>query len=293
VTVAEAPLIAIVAAGEMGSAIGARLRSRGARVITSLTGRSAASARRARDAGIEVVETYVELMRAELFLSIVPPGRARELAEQLAPALAGASNKPVFVDCNAVSVRTVASIAATIERAGAPFVDAGIIGGPPSERGTDGACIYASGAHARALAPLAAYGMRVRYLDGPIGQASALKMSYAAITKGLIAIGSVAALGATRAGVVDALRTELRESQPAIAPWLDRQLPTIARKAYRWIAEMHEIAEFLESPASGETIYRGAAQFYAHLAATNEDGNGGEAAEAIVQLDRFVQTQHA
>src|ERR1700719_2622395 len=99
--------VAIVGAGEMGAAVGRRLRESGARVMTSLAGRSAESVARVRDAGLEVVDDDDSLVRdASFVLSIVPPGVAVEVAERLRAPLSRTQTKPVFVECNAVSPAT-------------------------------------------------------------------------------------------------------------------------------------------------------------------------------------------
>ena len=122
--------IAIVAQGAMGAGVGALLRRGGAQVVTSLNGRSAASAKRAQDAGMSPVSD-AELASADMLLSILPPGDALAFANRMAPHLAAATRKPLFADCNAVSPATVRRIAEVIAATGAEFVDAGIIGGPP------------------------------------------------------------------------------------------------------------------------------------------------------------------
>jgi len=104
-------------------------------------------------------------------------------------------------------------------------------------------------------------------LDGPIGAASALKMSYAGITKGLTAIGAAMMLGASRAGCAPDLRQELSESQPQLFAWLTRQVPRMYSKAYRWVAEMEEIAAFLEQDPGSSAMYAGMARLYERLAA--------------------------
>lgn len=256
--------VALVATGAMGAAMGQRLVEHGARVLTSLEGRSSASETRARAAGMQAV-SGPDLMEADLFLSVVPPGAALELAGQFAPLLAGTSRKPLYVDCNAVNPQTVGLIAAEIAGAGADFVDAGIIGGPPRP-GTPGPSIYCSGPAADATRVLIDYGLRIRQVEGPVGAASALKMSYAGITKGLIAIGSAMALGAARAGVQDALLTELGESQLQLLKQLRKMVPEMFSKSYRWVAEMQEIAGFLDGVDGGGSIYDGAAALYEHLA---------------------------
>jgi len=268
--------IAIIAPGEMGSATGRRLREHGARILTSLSGRSQASAARAERAGFTVVDDMARLVAdSALLLSIVPPGEAVALAERLAPVLAAAGRKPVYVDCNAVSPETARRIGAILARAGCGFVDAGIIGPPPSA--TARTVFYVSGEAAGALGALGTLGLDVRVLDAPVGAASALKMSYAALTKGITALGSAIALGAARGGTTDALIQELRESQPALLPYLAR-LPTMFPKAYRWVAEMEEIADFLAGDAPAQELYHAMARLYERLAAGAATPERGELA---------------
>ncbi|HUN52078.1 MAG TPA: DUF1932 domain-containing protein [Candidatus Sulfotelmatobacter sp.] len=258
-------VVAIIAQGSMGSGVAARLVGHGVRVLTSLAGRSAASAGRAEAAGMRAVSD-AEVAAADMILSIVPPGEALPLARRFAPLLRATSRKPLYADCNAVSPRTVQAIAEVIAATGAPFVDAGIIGGPPKPEGK-GPAFYASGAEAGRLAVLRDFGLDVPLLDGPIGAASALKMSYAGITKGLTALGSVMLLAATRGGAAAALQRELAQSQPALLAWLTRQVPGMYPKAYRWVAEMQEIADFAGDDPAGRRIFEGAAELYQRLAA--------------------------
>ncbi|MGO8866494.1 MAG: DUF1932 domain-containing protein [Alphaproteobacteria bacterium] len=267
-----APTIVVIAMGEMGSAVGRRLRERGAKVLTSLAGRSAASRARAERAGVAIVDDDVKLVAdADYVLSIIPPGEAAAFAARMAPALGQSNRRPVFVDCNAVSPQTVRKVEALLAPSGCPFVDAGIIGGPPRE-GEDGPRFYASGPHAAAFAALRDYGLDVRPMEGTIGSASALKLSYASLTKGLTALGAVMMLGAGRAGVAAALSGELDASQPALKSWLERQVPRMYPKAYRWVAEMEEIAAYLEADPAGAEIYRGAARLYERLAEAHAAG---------------------
>jgi L-threonate 2-dehydrogenase len=268
--------IAIIAPGEMGSATGRRLREHGARILTSLAGRSKASAERAERAGFAILDDLAALVEeAALMLSIVPPGAAVALAERLAPLLAAARAKPIYVDCNAVSPETARRIGAIVARAGCRFVDAGIIGPPPSPGART--VFYASGEAARAAGALGALGLDLRVLDAPVGAASALKMSYAGLTKGIAGLGSAIALGAARGGTTDALIQELRESQPALLPYLAR-LPTLFPKAYRWVAEMEEIADFLAGDVPAQQLYHAIARLYERLAAGAASPETGELA---------------
>ena len=259
---AGAPRTAIVAVGAMGSGVGRRLAANGVEVITSLDGRSEASRRRAEAAGM--VDVPVErLAEADLFLSILPPSEAVALARRMAPVLG--PRKVVYVDCNAVSPATAKEIGGIVMAAGCPFVDAGIIGSPPSEKANPR--IYASGEHAQRFAALARYGLNIPVLDGPNGAASALKLSYAGISKGITALGAAMMLAATRAGAAAALRQELAQSQAEVLAGLQRTMPSMYSKAYRFAGEMEEIAAFIgeEFPESG--IYRGMAGLYERIAA--------------------------
>jgi L-threonate 2-dehydrogenase len=275
------PIVAIVAPGSMGAAVGARLAANGLEVVTALEGRSAASRERARAAGITVVPER-RLAEADLVLSIVPPGAALAFAERAVPWLASAPRKPLFVDCNAVSPATVERIAERVAATGAPFVDAGIIGAPPRE-GRSGPHFYASGPHAARFAALSSHGLTIRVLDAPIGAASALKMSYAGITKGLTAVGAVMLLASVRAGVDAALRAELAESQPQLLSGFVRGVPSMFPKAYRWVAEMREIAAFAAADPAAATIFEGASSLYDRLA-RDAAGEGVERAA----LARFL-----
>jgi L-threonate 2-dehydrogenase len=260
--------VAIVGAGEMGAAVGRRLRETGARVLTSIAGRSAESAARVRGAGLEVVSDDDSLVRdASFVLSIVPPGVAVEVAERLRGPLGRANAKPIYVECNAISPATCRRIR---ELLGAiTFIDAGIIGGPPAAGTQDpakGPRFYASGADARQLTRLAAFGLDIAILDGPVGDASGLKLCYAGLTKGFTALCATMLGAAEREGLADALRSELARSQPGFLGRLERAVPAMRPKAYRWVAEMQQIAEFVGGPDDGATIYEGAARLYQRVA---------------------------
>jgi 3-hydroxyisobutyrate dehydrogenase-like beta-hydroxyacid dehydrogenase len=258
--------IVVVAPGEMGAGIGGRLVARGARVRTSLAGRGAASAERARKAGLEPIENDRALLEgADIVLSVVPPAAALPLAERFAPVLAGLAEKPVFADCNAIAPATMARIAGCLAASGAAVVDAAIIGAPPSGDGP-GPRLYASGPAAERLLALRDVGLDVRLVDGGIGQASALKLSYAMLGKGVTALGTAMMLAADRAGVSADLCRELEASQPVLLAYLQRQVPGMLPKAYRWVAEMEEIAGFLGAPGAGSPIYDGAARVYERIA---------------------------
>lgn len=276
------PVIAVIAQGAMGAGVGGRLAERGAEVLTSLQGRSASSAERAAKAQMRDASDD-EIAAADIILSIVPPSDALVLAKRLAPALARAPRKALYIDMNAISSELAKEVGAVIAATGAPFADGGIIGGPP-RAGYDGPSLYVAAAPAGALAPLAQCGLVVKPLDGPVGAASALKMSYASITKGLTAIASASILGAAKYGASDALHAELAHSQKALLASLTRSVPEMFPKAYRFVGEMEEIADHFGRPSSAE-IYRGMAKLYQEIA---DDVDAGGKAE-IAALTAFFR----
>jgi L-threonate 2-dehydrogenase len=258
------PVVAVIAPGAMGAAVGKRLADNGLTVLTSLDGRSEETRARAKAVGMTAAKDE-DIARTDFILSILPPGDALSLAQRFVPALTASNAKPVYVDCNAINPKTVDRVAAAIAPTECPFVDGGIIGQPPKP-GDAGPRIYASGAAAPRFAALRDYGLDIRVLDGEMSAASALKMSYAGITKGTQAIGAAMMLAATRAGSADALTAELQLSQKEMLAWLKRQLTMMPPKAYRWVAEMQEIAGFVGDDPAARELYEGAAEFYERFA---------------------------
>jgi 3-hydroxyisobutyrate dehydrogenase-like beta-hydroxyacid dehydrogenase len=282
----DPPVIAIIGAGEMGAAVGRRLREAGARVLTSLDGRSPASVDRVRRAGLEVVDDDQRLTDGiDCILSIVPPAAALEVAGRLCTPLRHAASPPPFADCNAIAPTTMRRIEGLLDPL--PVIDAGIIGGPPipdSQDPSAGPRVYTSGPHAHRLAILTRYGLDIAVMDAPIGAASGLKLAYAGLTKGFTALAAAIVTAASRDGLAEALRIELARSQPQFLDRIDRFVPAMFTKAYRWVAEMEQIAEFISDPAAGATIYEGAARLYEMIAADLADG---QPHDRFANLTRF------
>ncbi len=247
----------------MGAGVGARLVEHGVTVLTTLAGRSDASAERARVAGMQAV-TDEQCARADFFLSICPPSEAPALAARIARIIAMSDQKPVYVDCNAVSPKTKIIIGDTLIKAGSRFVDVGIIGLPP--KGNQGPVLHASGKDAARFAALNEFGIEIKLIDAPIGAASALKMSYAGITKGLLALAPMMMLAASRAGVAKELHNELARTQASLLQGFEKSVPDMFDKAYRFVGEMREIADFAGDDLAARLMYEAVAQFYTRIA---------------------------
>jgi 3-hydroxyisobutyrate dehydrogenase-like beta-hydroxyacid dehydrogenase len=276
--------IAVVAMGEMGAGVAHRLVERGARVLTSLGGRSAASAARASAAGVTLVDDATLIVEADMLLSIVPPSVAGATAARFLPLIEKAARKPVYIDCNAIAPQTLAVIAKTFTAKSLPFIDASIIGAAPKPDGSSPR-LYMSGPMSGEAETLKQLGLDVRVLSEALGDASALKMSYAGITKGFQALGASMVLGAGRNGAAESFVAELKASQPQLHAWLSKQLPSMYDKAYRWDGEMREIAKFLLPEQGASEMLTGAANLYEHIAADNQ---AGPQSEIISTLNRFV-----
>jgi hypothetical protein len=209
----------------------------------------------------------------------------RDTGDRYRRFLAASEKNPVFAECNAIAPATARHIGALFEGSVCRYVDAGIIGGPPSERLDDaGPRFYAAGPYAHDLARLAEFGLDVSMLDGPIGAASGLKLSYAGLTKGITAIGAAMISAAVRDEVADALRDELARSQPQLLARLMRQVPAMLPKAYRWVSEMEEIAEFLGADDRGAMIYREAARLYDRIATGRVSSEDSYAMRALADF---------
>jgi 3-hydroxyisobutyrate dehydrogenase-like beta-hydroxyacid dehydrogenase len=262
------PTVAIMAPGDMGHSVGAVLGAKGLRVVTCLEGRSARTRALADRAGIEDLGDDAALVQtADVLLSILVPAQAEALAQRIANALDTTGGDLLYVDCNAIAPGTACRIGAIVEAAGARFVDAGIIG-PPPRPGAASTRFYASGAAAREFATLRDHGLDVRIVSERAGDASAVKMCYAALTKGTTAIMTELKIAAERLGVSEALDAELALSQAAMLERMQRSVPAMVPKAHRWVGEMEEIARTFAAAGLTPLTFEGAAALYAFVAAT-------------------------
>ena len=278
----SAATIALIAPGAMGSAMAARLTDAGHRVLTSLAGRSAASRARAEAAGM-IDAPDEQLVACNMILSIVPPAEAAGLVERFMPLLRAQAHKPLFVDVNALNPVSKKALAARLAQAGCDMVDGGIIGPPPTG-GSRLTTTFLSGARAQDAMILDVPGSGAAVLEGDVGAASALKMCYGGINKGVVGLASALMRAAARHGAADALHAEMQRSMPDLFTRYQRQVPDMIPKAYRWVAEMQEIAAFLgEDDAAGAQLFEGMAGLFAHIEA-DQQGDG----EDIAALMRAI-----
>lgn len=271
--------IGLIGAGAMGSAVGRRLVEAGATVITVLDGRSNQTIERATAAGM-VRASLAEVVQADLILSIVPPSTAISVAKSLVAPLVSVGKSTPFIDFNAISPSTMAEVASILAESDSPVLDGSIIGGPP-QPGEIGPTFYVSGDPDHRSEVLTSLLLKVRRIDGPIGAASALKMVYAGISKGTIGLGAAMLLAATKSGSAESLRTEMAVSLPEVQSRLRKSVPTMYPKAYRWVGEMQEIAEFLGPGNPAAKIFEGMAEVFANF---SDDLEGdGELISAVNQ----------
>ncbi|KAF8973178.1 6-phosphogluconate dehydrogenase C-terminal domain-like protein [Flammula alnicola] len=278
-------IIAVIAPGAMGANVGHKLVEAGNVVLTSLEGRSDATRERAKKAGMVDASWSDIVQKADIVLSIIPPRDALSFAQRLLRehnSLNRTDKDPlVFADCNAVNVDTIKSIAALFTESPIAFLDGCIIGGPPSGNYVPTFYGSANPGDEKGLKlfeeVIGRSGIKVRLLSGEgsgIGNASALKMSYAGISKGLTGLFTTIILAAhtNSPATSEALLQELSDSQPELLERITRAVPAMIPKAYRWVGEMEEIAGFV---GGGEgDIYHGMSQIYARVERSIEEGNG-------------------
>jgi len=274
--------IGILHPGDMGSVVGACAVAGGARVLWASEGRSAGSRERATGVGLEDAGTVAALVAAsDVILSVCPPHAALDLARDVA----GRRFAGLFVDANAVAPATAREIGAVVEAGGANFVDGGLIGPPPRNAGSTR--LYLSGREAKRAAALfeASALEAIAIADGP-GAASALKMAYAAYTKGSSALlMAIRALAASE-GVDDALLAEWRRSQPDLPKRSEAAARDNARKAWRFVGEMEEIAATFTAAGLPGGFHEAAAVIYERLAGYKDAAAPPSMADLVAPLTR-------
>ena len=231
--------------GSMGAAVAACVTVNGHTAHWASDGRSAATRARADDAGAIGHPTMLEAVDAvDVVISVCPPDNALDVARDVGAAARETGTTPTFVDANAIAPITMAAVAAELSASGCAVVDGGIVGLPPTTSGH--ARLFLSGEGSAAIVDIfEGSNLEGIVINGEIGAASALKMSYAAWTKGSAALLLTIAAAAEAHGVADELRTEWDRSQPGTTQRLQATASRTASKAWRWEGEMQEIAATL------------------------------------------------
>jgi 3-hydroxyisobutyrate dehydrogenase-like beta-hydroxyacid dehydrogenase len=268
--------IGLLHPGEMGAAVGTALRQDGREVLWASAGRSAATVERAHAAGLHDCKTLGELAaKCEVIVSLCPPPAAGEVARSVA-GFGG-----IYVEANAVSPATARSIGHSFDR----FVDGAVIGPPPSRAGTTR--LYLSGAEAAAVAELFEGSIvQAVVVSGDPGAASALKMAFAAWTKGtaalLLAIRSVA----REAGVEPALLDQWARSHPQLVERSESAARSAARVGWRWSSEMDEIGDTFAALGLPDGFGRAAAEIYRRSPRHSPDPDADTLSDVLSWLSR-------
>jgi 3-hydroxyisobutyrate dehydrogenase-like beta-hydroxyacid dehydrogenase len=261
--------IAIISPGDMGSAVGGLLVSNGAEVYTCLQNRSQRTKSLSEAAGITDLPDFNELVTTvDVVLSITVSEIVQQVCEEVAKAAQATGSFPIFAECNAISPNKSKQLQAILESAGCTYIDASIIGGPPARGDTTSGVkgksphIYYSGENTEDFSTLTEVGLDLKYLGSNIGQASAIKMTYAALTKGSTALYTELMLAAQIMGVSDQLAEEFTTTQSDAYTRMAKWIPTMPAKARRWVSEMKEIqATFEELNMTGH-IFEGVSEMY-------------------------------
>jgi 3-hydroxyisobutyrate dehydrogenase-like beta-hydroxyacid dehydrogenase len=260
--------VGIVSPGDMGQAIAGRIKESGMSVYAALDGRSERTRKLAQAAGLADCGSIDKLVATcELIISVINPGEALDVAGKVAAAMKASGRKMAFADLNAVSPQTARDMDQLIRAAGGMFIDGGIIGPPP--RGEkDKPRLYVSGPDAYLFEQIKHPNLQVRIMSERIGDASGVKMCYAAMTKGTTALAVELLVAARKLGVEQALEKELRDSRSDVFDWQMKSLGSMPPKAYRWVPEMQEIAKTFGELGMTRRIFEGATDMYAMVAAT-------------------------
>jgi len=262
-------IIGLLNPGEMGAAVGQCLTRHGHTVLWASEGRSAQTAKRAAAAGLTDAGSPRHVAdQARVILSICPPHAALDVAW----AVHGFTG--LYLDANAIAPGTAREVAQLITSNGGRYVDGGIIGPPPISAGTTR--MYLSGEYAAEIQDLfKGTGLDPLIVPGTATAASAVKMAYAAWTKGTAALLLGARALARAEGVEESLLAEWALSQPQLAAQSERAARSGATKGWRWIGEMEEIAQSMAAAGLPDGFHQAAAEIYRRCPRL-PDGSAGE-----------------
>ncbi len=281
-------IVGFIGAGEMGAGMAAAMVRAGHACLAVGEGRSAETVGRMNEAGMESVPSLDDLAsRSEIAFSVVPPERAEDLAAAFARCATGAGRETVFVEANAISPDRSRRIAAAF--AGTPVrpVDGGIVGMPPEGRARPR--LYVSGPASGRLDGLDGTAFDLVRLGPEIGAASALKMTYAALTKGTNTLLTNVLLAAERLGLSGPLSGELQSSQGDLLERGRRIIPRLPSDAGRWVFEMREIADTFRSVGLPGEFHDGAAAIMKLLAESEFGGETRRTRDRSRSMERTVE----
>jgi 3-hydroxyisobutyrate dehydrogenase-like beta-hydroxyacid dehydrogenase len=275
----EHMVIGLLNPGEMGAAVGGCLTGRGLDVLWASDRRSPETADRAKAAGLTDAGTARDVAaQADVILSVCPPHAAADVAW----AVHGFTG--VYVDANAIAPGTARQIAELIAAGGGRYVDGGIIGSPPTTPGRSR--LYLSGPDAAALHTVhelfAGTALDARIVPGAPTAASAVKMAYAAWTKGSSALLLDARALARAEGVEDTLLAEWALSQPRLADQVERSAQAAVTKGWRWVGEMEEIAHTMADAGLPDGFHQAAAEIYRRSPRAARQLSQAEATTAVL-----------
>lgn len=233
--------IGLLSIGEMGFHWAQLLKSHGVEVLTYDKDRREVSRKRAENAGVVSVPSMSRLVQdADLIVSIVVPFAAKRVANKVAKAVAKTGRKDLlFLDANAISPMTADEIARILSPRGVSFVDGCIIGS--AAKMGKGTIVYASGPEANRIQALEAFGIPVKVLGPNTSQASAFKVVYAGLTKGLQALFVELLIGARRFGLLNEIRAQYEESFPGLLDKVSSSIVGLRIHAGRRAEEMDEL----------------------------------------------------
>ena len=252
--------IGLLHPGAMGASVGAAATGNGHVVLWASRGRSADTMERARRGNLRDVSTVPEVLAAsEILLSICPPHAAEDVAAEVAEG----GFTGIYVDCNAVSPDRTRGVQRVVEKGGAAYVDGGIIGGPAWSEDA-GTRLYLSGPRAEEVsACFAGSPLAAPVVSERIGAASALKMGYAAFTKGSTALLTAILGMVEKEGVRAELANQWGETFTAQTV---KRVRDNTAKAWRFEGEMHEIAATFHAAGLPGGFHEAAAEVFRRLA---------------------------
>ena len=280
--------IGMLGLGEMGGNIARYLTLAGHSIHALVAGRSRESQQRAWEANIQSASCAEDFsLRSQIVFSVIPSDVALSAARDLAQAARRTGTGFVFVECNAISPALACEISRVFDGR-STFVDGSIIGAPPSARHRPR--LYVSGAFPAILRQLDQTAFDLRYLGPRIGNASAIKMVYASMTKGVNALLVNSLLAAEELDIMAPFLEEFRSSQPALAKRADANVARLPCDAARWIPEMAEIAETMRTLGLEPGFHDGAARVMRRMA---DSPFGAETRRTIDRTRSMEDTIHA